>query len=215
MSYESQIGTYHLGENPQLYSPQRANNYEFVVTNIDDILRPGAIGTEKNGRFRNAQEILRVSISKAFVPHFTQSVVEVKRGNSTIKFAGTPTFDSGTIEFHDFIGADTKEILMAWQHLSYNVYTEKVGSLDVPEQYYKKDAYLLELTPDNRKHRQWILRGCWISGISEGDYSNYDSDKKMLSCVINYDSAMLDQSEVLNEGNGPRTSLGTGPLYRV
>ena len=35
MAYESQIGTYHLGENPQLYSPQRANNYEFVSGSVN------------------------------------------------------------------------------------------------------------------------------------------------------------------------------------
>ena len=59
MAYESQIGTYHLGENPQLYSPQRANNYEFIVTDIDGILRPGAVAGDTNASFRNAQEILR------------------------------------------------------------------------------------------------------------------------------------------------------------
>lgn len=198
MAYESQIGTYHLGENPQLYSPQRANNYEFIVTNLDGILRPGATGNESNAVFRNAQEILRVSVSQAFVPHFTQEVVEVKRGNSTLKFAGVPTFDGGDLQFHDFIGADTKEILMAWQHLSYNVYTEKVGSLDVPAQYYKKDAYLIEYTPDYRKVRQWVLKGCWISSISEDGYDNYNGDKKMVSCTISYDTAMLDTAEVLN-----------------
>lgn len=188
--YESQIGTYHLGENPQLYSPQRANNYEFIVTDIDDILRPGATGDELNATFRNAQEVLRLSVSQAFVPHFTQSVVEVKRGNSIVKFAGVPTFGSGSLQFHDFIGANTKEVLMAWQHLNYNVYTEKVGSLDVTP--YKKEAALLELTPDNRKIRQWRIHGCWISALSEGAYSNYDGDKKIIDCTIEYDWAELD-----------------------
>ena len=197
MAYESQIGTYHLGENPQLYSPQRANNYEFIVTNLDGILRPGATGNEANAVFRNAQEILRVSIAQAFVPHFTQETVEVKRGNSTIKFAGVPTFDSGDLQFHDFIGANTKEILMAWQNLSYNVYTEKVGSLDVNEQYYKKDAFLIEYTPDYRKVRQWRLHGCWISSLSEDGYDNYNGDKKMVSCTIQYDWAELDTAEIL------------------
>lgn len=188
--YESQIGTYHLGENPQLYSPQRANNYEFIVTNIDDILRPGATGDETNGRFRNAQEVLRLSVSSAFVPHFSQTPVEVKRGNSTVKFAGVPSFGEGSLQFHDFIGAATKEILLAWQHLSYNVYTEKVGSLDVTP--YKKEAALLELTPDNRKVRQWRIHGCWISNLNEGAYDNYNGDKKMLDVTIQYDWAELD-----------------------
>lgn len=195
--YESQIGTYHLGENPQLYSPQRGNNYEFIVTDLDGILRPGATGTEVNGRFRNAQEVLRLSVSGAFVPHFSQTPVEIKRGNSTVKFAGVPSFGSGRVHFHDFIGANTKEILMAWQHMNYNVYTEKVGSLDVTP--YKKEAALLELTPDNRKVRQWRLHGCWISGIEESEYDNYSSDKKIIDCTIEYDWAELDTNELVYE----------------
>ena len=197
MAYESQIGTYHLGENPQLYSPQRSNNYEFIITDIDGILRPGAVAGETNATFRNAQEILRVSISGAFIPHFTQEPVEIKRGNSTIKFAGVPTFGSGSLKFHDFIGAKTKEILMAWQNLSYNVYTEKVGSLDVADQNYKKDAFLIEYTPDYRKVRQWRIHGCWISELSESDYDNYSSDAKSVECVIQYDWAELDSTEQL------------------
>lgn len=191
----NQIGTYHLSDNPQLYEIQRSNNFEFIVTDIDGIMRAGAIGTELNAKFKNAQEILRVSINKAKVPHFTQNVIEVKRGNSTLKYAGTPTFPEGSISFHDFVGADVKSILMAWQNLSYNVKTEKVGSLDVTN--YKKDCYLIEYTPDYRKVRQWILKGCWISGISEGDYSNDSSDKKLIDCTIQYDRAEIDTSEIV------------------
>ena len=194
MAYESQIGTYHLGENPQLYDPQRANNYEFVVTNIDGILRPGRSGTEADGVFRNAQEILRVSVSQAFVPHFTQADVPIQRGNSTIHFAGVPTFGSGSLQFHDFMGAQTKEILMAWQNLSYNVYTEKVGTLARTN--YKKDCYLLEYPPDYAEPlRSWTLHGCWISELSEDAYDNYSGDAKRINCVIIYDYATLDDTE--------------------
>lgn len=190
----NQIGTYHLSDNPQLYEIQRSNNYEFVVTDIDGIMRAGAIGTEASARFKNAQEILRVSVSKASVPHFQQEVIQVKRGNSTLKYASTPTFPEGQVEFHDFIGADVKSILMAWQNLSYNVKTEKVGSLDVTN--YKKDCYLIEYTPDYRKVRTWRLYGCWISNITEGEYSNESGDKKMVQCTIQYDRAEIDVSEL-------------------
>lgn len=190
-----QIGTYHLANNPQLYEIQRSNNFEFVVTDLEDIVRAGAIGTESNAKFANAQEILRVSVSKAFVPHFTQQVVEVKRGNTTVKYAGVPTFSEGSIDFNDFIGADTKSILMAWQNMSCNIYTEKVGSLDVTP--YKKDCYLIEYTPDYRKVRTWKLYGCWISGLSEGEYSSDNGDKHQISCTIQYDRAQIDLTEVV------------------
>lgn len=191
-----QIGTYHLSDNPQLFEIQRNNNYEFVVTDIDGILRAGAVGTEANAKFKNAQEMLRLSVSQAFIPHFSQETVEIKRGNSTLKYAGVPSFSSGQLTFHDFIGADAKAILMAWQHLSYNVYTEKVGSLENTN--YKKDCYLIEYPPDySRKIRTWRLHGCWVKEISEDAYTNDNGDKHMINCTIEYDRAELDLTEVI------------------
>lgn len=191
----TQIGTYHLGDNPQLYEIQRNNAYEFIVTDIDDILRAGAIGTESNAKLKNAQEVLRMSVTQAFVPHFTQDTVQIKRGNSTLKYAGVPTFDSGSLTFNDFVGADTKSVLMAWQNLSYNVKTEKVGSLDVTN--YKKDCYLIEYTADFRKIRTWRLYGCWISSLSEDSYNNENGDKHQITCTIEYDHAEIDLTETL------------------
>ena len=196
MAFESQIGTYHLGENPKLYEPQRTNNFEFVVTNIDDILRPGPAGDETDGVFRNAQEILRISVSSASVPHFSQETLSVKRGNSTIKFAGTPSFSDGEVVFRDYIGANTKEILMAWQNLSYNVYTEKVRALARTN--YKKDAYLIEYPPDFAQPiRRWVLHGCWVSNLSEDNYDNENNSLKLVTCTIPYDWAALDTVEDL------------------
>ena len=190
-----QIGTYHLADNPQLFEVQRSNNFEFVVTDIDGIQRAGAIGTEKNARFSNAQEMLRLSVTQAFVPHFTQEVVQIKRGNTTLKYAGVPTFGEGQLKFNDYIGADVKSILMAWQNMSCNIQTEKVGSLDVTP--YKKNCYLIEYTPDYRKVRTWRLYGCWISSLSEGEYTADSGDKHQIDCTIQYDRAEIDLSEVI------------------
>ena len=37
----NQYGAYHLADNPSLYEPQRTNNFTFIVTDIDNILRVG------------------------------------------------------------------------------------------------------------------------------------------------------------------------------
>lgn len=189
------IGTYHLAANPNMFEIQRANNFEFVVTDIDGIMRAGMAGTEAKSvrNIQNAQEVISLSVTRASVPHFTNNVVEVRRGNSTIKYAGTPTFDAGSLEINDYIGADSKSVLMAWQNLVYNVKTEKVGLASQ----YKKDCYLIEYSPDYQKVRQWILHGCWISGLSEGDYSSEDSGKKTVSATIQYDRAEIDTSEMV------------------
>ena len=181
------IGTYHLADNPQLF--------ELVITDIDGIIRAGATGKESGAAIPNAQELLRLSVTKAFIPHFKQETVAIKRGNSTLKYAGVPSFEAGSVDFNDYIGADIKSILMAWQNLSYNVQTEKVGSLDVTN--YKKDAYLIEYTPDYRKVRTWRLHGCWISALTEGEYTSEDGGKHQISATIEYDRAEIDLSEVI------------------
>lgn len=185
-------GVYRLADNPNLYEIQRSNNFEFVVTDIDDIIRAGMKESDAGAKIANAQEVLRMSVSEAAVPHFTQNTIEVKRGNNSMWFAGTPTFDAGQFTYTDYIGANTIEILMAWQNLSYDVNTEKVGLVTD----YKKDAYLIEYTPDWQKVRQYILKGCWVSGISEPNMSFEDNNKRTISATIRYDYAQLDTSEI-------------------
>lgn len=185
------LGTYHLADNPNLYEIQRSNNFEFIVTDIDGILRAGMQGDETYARINNAQEVLRMSVDSAFVPHFTQSTISVRRGNNELKFAGIPSFSSGQLTLNDYIGADTKAVLMAWQHLSYDVYTEKVGLVED----YKKDCYLVEYSPDYQMVRRWILHGCWISNLNEGDFSAQSNGTHQIQVTIEYDRAELDTSE--------------------
>ena len=181
-------GAYVLADNPNLYEIQRTNNFEFVVTDIDGILRAGAGGNENNSTIDNAQEVLRISTSSAFVPHFSQETITVRRGNSVQKYAGVPTFSEGQIQLNDYIGADTKAALMAWQNLSYNVRTQKVGLLTD----YKKDCYLIEYTPEYQEVRRWILYGCWVKSLSENEYNHESNDKHSITATIEYDYAEID-----------------------
>lgn len=182
------IGTYHLANNPNIYEIQRTNNFEFVVSDIDGILRAGS----ESATYANAQEVIRMSVVSCPIPHFTQSVIDVKRGNTTLKYAGVPTFQAGTIVLNDYIGADTAGVLEAWQNLSYNVRTEKVGLASD----YKKDCYLIEYSPDYQPVRRWIMRGCWVSGLSEDDMNNENNSKKTVRATIEYDRAELDVSGI-------------------
>lgn len=192
MSSVSQ-GTYLLADNPSLYEPQRSNNFDFVVTGLTNMLRAGALGDEQNAYIANAQEVLRIAVDSAFVPHYTQDPITVRRGNDTVKYAGAMTFGEGSLVIKDFIGADTKAALLAWQNLSGNVRTEKVGHASD----YKKDAYLIEYTPDYQTVRRWVLKGCWISGLSEDAYSQGSADVRLVTATIQYDKGYPDMSDVL------------------
>ena len=180
------IGTYHLANNPNIYEIQRTNNFEFVVSDIDGILRAGSL----TSTYANAQEVIRMSVVSCPIPHFSQNAIEVKRGNTTLKYAGVPTFQAGQLTLNDYIGADTAGVLEAWQNLSYNVKTEKVGLASD----YKKDCYLIEYSPDYQPVRRWIMRGCWVSGLQEDDMNNESNQKKTVRATIEYDRAELDIS---------------------
>lgn len=182
------LGTYYLTDNPKYYEIQRSNNFVFYVSGLSKKL---SIANNKYAQ-ENADDIIKISVNKATVPHFTQSAIQVKRGNNTMKFAGAPEFGSGSIDLNDYIGAGTKDVLLAWQNKSYDVRTEKVGLASD----YKKDAYLLEYTPDYQLVRTWKLMGCWISGLSEGEYSHDSADKHTISATIEYDKAWIDISDV-------------------
>ena len=186
-------GTYHLAANPSQYQPQELPHFEFIVSFGDnDLIREGTpddfVGNEEN-RIKSgiAQETLRIAVNKSSIPHFQQGVIEIKRGNSTMKFAGLPTFPAGSIELEDYIGADDKSILMAWQRLSYDAENERIG--DAAE--YKKECTLIEYTPGWKMVRYWTLYGCWISNITEPGFDRNSDSKNNVTVEIQYDYAIM------------------------
>ena len=182
------LGTYHIQANPNLYNPQQPNHFEFVVTDLGDLLRAGVpSATATSGDYiNNGQEVLRLSINATSVPHFTQGEIEISRGNSKVYFPGTATFDTVPLEVIDYIGARSKDIALAWQRLSYDVTSDSVDS----GVNCKKNGTLIEYTPDGEPVRYWDMLGCWIRGISGDDYNMESNGKKTFSATIRYDRAI-------------------------
>lgn len=156
------------------------------MNGLDKLLRVGGDANSADDYIYNAQEILDFSVVKFDAPHFSQQTIEVKRGNSTLKYAGVPSFKSGQLVINDFSGADGKSILEAWQNLSYNVIDDTIQSSDK----YKVNATILEYLPDNTLVRYWELQGCWVSGISEDSYDSESGNKKTVTATIEYDRAI-------------------------
>lgn len=188
-----QHDVYHLSNNTNEYEIQRTNNFEFVVDTSISQAKSIADSTLTSTVGPNAQEVLRLSVSSAAVPHFTQQPIEVNRGNNSFKFAGVMKFGSGTIRFNDYIGVDTKNILMSWQALSGNTRTQKVGLASD----YKKKGHLLQYTPDWQLVRAFVMYGCWVSQLSQDDYTFETNNKKLITATIAYDFALLDDSLTL------------------
>lgn len=139
----------HISTNLAAYEAARSGFFTFVVDNINGIVSAAYGGLEPSEagdswRLKNAQEYLKLNITKSSVPHFELQTLEYTRGNEKVRFAGTPTFNAGSIEVDDIVGIDTKTILMSWQALAYNVHNRRGGRMVN----YKKDCTLCEYTQD-------------------------------------------------------------------
>ena len=161
------------------YEPARSTDFELFVTGLGDLIE--GVSDE------NAQEVVRFAVAKAPVPHFSIDALEQRRGNTVQKFAGTPSFEAGQLEIYDWIGQGTKSILMAWQAKACNLETGKTGILTD----YKKDATLVEYSPDGQAIRAWDMYGVWVSAISEDDFSHADNQsERRLRATLQYDMAL-------------------------
>lgn len=203
-----QLGTYHIADHPDLYTPSRSNNFVFMPIFNDNqtrLIKSGVdASTAEDSDYIDAnylQEVLMLSVTASSVPHYQQNSIDVKRGNGTIKFAGAVTYPSGTLKFNDYIGADTKSCLLAWRRLSFNQENETIGRAED----YKIKGTLIEYTPDHRQIRYWDIYGAWISNLSEGDFSSDDDGKREITATLEYDRAIehladdLVQVETTNE----------------
>ena len=197
-------GTYHLTNNPDIYEPARNNNFEFLVTGIDNLLRAGvdAETARETDYIKNGQEALRVAVESSSVPHFSLGVIEVKRGNNTAKYAGLPTFQSGSLTLKDYISVNSgysnpKDVMLAWQALAYNVRSEKISRASV----YKKTCTLTEYSPDYEVVRQWTLEGCWCSEVSEDNFSTENEGQRRFTATIVFDRAYPIVPEEVSAAN--------------
>lgn len=179
------FGSYHLADNPSQYQPATSNTFRFIVYGINNMRRAGT----RDEYVKNGQEIVDFSANSVFIPNFTQQVITINRGNSQVKFAGTPQWSNGSLRVYDYIDADGKSVLQAWQAQQYDVLRDVVYRVATTG--YKKKAHLIEYTSDNRMVRYWELQGCWISGISEDAMdSTNGSSARQITATIEFDRAI-------------------------
>lgn len=182
------LSAYHLGSTHRAYQPAKKNFFEFIVEDLTDLLKPGVEKelAQASDYITDGQEVIRLTINKAPVPHYELNEIEIRKGNSSVWYAGTPTFSDGTLEVDDMIGANSKAVLEAWQNIAYNVNTDQGGRAIN----YKKNCTLIEYTSDHVKVRSWKLIGCWIKNITEPDYDKESDDLSRVQATIRYDRAI-------------------------
>ena len=193
------LSAQHISTNLANYEAARSGFFSLIVDNIDNIVRASYTGEHSaaatSDKIAKAQEVLKLNVTGAPVPHFSLQKQSYRRGNDVVNFAGVPDFQDGEITVDDIVGLDTKSILMAWQGLAYNVHTRKGGRMKD----YKKNCTLVEYTQDFEQIRSWTLYGCWISNIQEDAFNKEQDGKRGIRATIVYDRAVMNLPEGENE----------------
>lgn len=190
---DKDFGSYHIASELE-YEHARSGFFSFIVNDIDNLVRSdfGEEEPEDSDKIKDGVEKLKLSVIKVNVPHFSTTTIETRRGNSVVKYAGVPTFNSGEITVQDYLGLSGKSILMAWQALTYDVINDKGGRA----KNYKKNCTLIEYTQDYKKVRSWDLIGCWPSEISEAEFDKSADSERTITATIQFDRAIMhDESE--------------------
>lgn len=186
------LSAQHISTNLANYEAARTGFFSLIVDDIDNIVSAAFSGDPRDAaasdKIARAQEVLKLNVISAPVPHFSLKAEEFRRGNDVVKFAGVPTYKEGSIKVDDIVGVDTKSILMAWQALAYNVYTRKGGRMKD----YKKNCTLVEYTQDFEQVRSWTLYGCWISDLDEDEFNKESDGKRQITAKIEYDRAEMN-----------------------
>lgn len=187
------LNTAHISSSLINYEAARSGFFVFMPSSSQDDVIAAIVDkiqtydAESTITADKVQEYLKLNVTKAKAPHFSVEVLEYKRGNEKVKFAGVPTFDEGSITVDDIVGIDTKSIIEAWLELTYNLDNRTGGRMYE----YKMDCDLIEYTQDYRPIRTWTLSGCFISGYSEDDFDKSSDGKRAMSITIQYDRATM------------------------
>ena len=187
------LGAYHISNNTVEYNPQRKSNFTLIISGLPTALeqkygkgnipRVGSNEADTTNVISNWQNEIIIALKECDVPGFSQSKIEIKRGNSTIKFPGKPEFKDINLSAYDFMGSNTKDALLAWQQLSYNSQGDFIGEKST----YKLDCTLYEYTPAGKEVRHWDIKGAWLSEVNIDSFSSEDDGVVTISATMVYD----------------------------
>jgi hypothetical protein len=133
------------------------------------------------------EDIISLSIEKAFLPQLTLAEVELKHLNETRYVAGSPTWDNGSCTCKDYVIPSVASLLSQWSDLHYDRNTGHVHLAYM----YKKTGKILQFGPDGSWVRRWELEGLWMPVFNPGDSLDYNGglDVVKIELTLRFDKA--------------------------
>jgi len=158
---------------------QRTNHYVFEIYN------------------RNSTSVfipeLTYAVKSVRIPNVTIEVIELKRGNQTIKLPGAISLDTGSLVLNDLVDQDTEKKFELWKMAVYDHRSGKMGR----HQRFKKDAKLFLLSPCGDVERVWKLEGVWPTTVEASEMTNDSADLRNLTVTLAVDKCYREEAEAI------------------
>ena len=153
MAWDSRsLGPKHLAAD-LAWEPQRQTNFQLNIFGL-----PGQ-GTD----------LIMLSLVNFSLPTVTNEVINIKHGNTDVKFAGTTQWQgSNQLTVIDYITTDIQKVISDWRELVYRPSDDAIGWAAQ----YKKNAELVTVGPDGTFVRTWQYEGVWPSEVNYGEVNH-------------------------------------------
>lgn len=128
-------------------------------------------------------------VKNVTAPNFEDEVVKLDHINTYTKIRGKREWGNMDMTLYDPITPSGAQAVMDWARLSYESVTGRAGYRD----FYKKEIKLQILGPVGDVVSEWVLKGSFITNMSQGSFDWSTSDVAELTmtvamdyCVLNY-----------------------------
>ena len=127
-------------------------------------------------------------IKQVSAPSFEDNSIKLDHINTYRKIRGKREWQTMDMTLYDPITPSGAQKVMDWARLSYESVTGRAGYSD----FYKKDLTLNVLGPVGDIVSEWIIKGAFITSMSQGDFDWANDEVAELSITVDMDYCVLN-----------------------
>jgi len=127
-------------------------------------------------------------IKQVSAPSFEDESIKLDHINTYRKIRGKREWQTMDMTLYDPITPSGAQAVMDWARLSYESVTGRAGYSD----FYKKDLVLNVLGPVGDIVSEWVIKGAFITSMSQGDFDWSNSEVAELQITVDMDYCVLN-----------------------
>jgi hypothetical protein len=135
-----------------------------------------------------ADGISSFMVKNVSAPNFTDESIKLDHINTYRKIRGKREWGDMDLTLYDPITPSGAQAVMDWARISYESVTGRAGYSDL----YKKDLTLNILGPVGDIVSEWVIKGAFITSMSQGDLDWSSAETIDLSITVAMDYCVLN-----------------------